>query len=235
MNSTKEQGKLSHWLMSDVSNFRHGKPVGSTPSEYELYVTKKDIKKHYLKVRNYKPPKTSLEDFIEILSEFKDKSIGEELEVVKMEYVKSIQDFLLLDDNFSLALGLMSKEGYTKFIRFLFDFMQEHQIPFRSEIVELMQQQDDEYYLFQCLKHKVCYICGKVGTIHHVEQVGSKGYNSDFGQMRYTCACREHHSESHSDAREALRGIELNEYQLDILRNVYPNHFRGIINKLKLN
>lgn len=57
MDSTKEQGKLAHWLISDISNFRHGKSVGSTTSEYELYVTKKDIKKHYLKVRNYKPSK----------------------------------------------------------------------------------------------------------------------------------------------------------------------------------
>lgn len=230
MDSTREQGKLAHWLMSDISNFRHGKSVGSTPSEYELYATKKDIKKHYLKVRNYKPPKTSLEDFINRLEEFKDKSIGEELEVVKMEYVKSIQDFLLLDDNFSLALALMSKEGYQKFIRFLFDFMQEQQIPFRREIVELMQEQDDEYYLFQCLKHKVCYICGKRGTIHHVEQVGSNGYKSDFGQLNYTCLCPEHHAQTHSDARFKLivRGIDLDSYKLDILKGVYKNHFRGV-------
>lgn len=227
MNSTREQQKLAHWLLSDISNFRTGKSTGSSASEYEMFITKKDIKKHYLRIRSYKPPKNSLESFIDRLDSFKDKSIGEELEVIKTEYVKSIQDFLLLDDNFSLALSLMSKEGYQKFIRFLFDFMQEQQIPFRREIVELMQEQDDEYYLFQCLKHKVCYICGKRGELAHIEHVGSKGYKSDFGQMRYTCACREHHSETHSDARQVLRGIELNEYQLDILKRVYPNHFRG--------
>ena len=229
MDSTKEQGKLAHWLLSDISNFRFGKSTGSTPSEYELYVTKKEIKKSYLRIRSYKPPKDSLEKFLERLAEFKDKSIGEELESLQMDYIKSIQDFLLLDDNFSLALGLMSKEGYSKFIRFLFDFMQEQQIPFRREIVDLMQQQDDEFYLFQCLKRKVCYICGKAGTIHHVEQVGSKGYKSDFGQLNYTCLCPEHHSQTHSDARVKLvvRGIELDSYKLDILKRVYTNHFKG--------
>lgn len=228
MNSTRDQQKLAYWLIGDCSNFRHGIKTGSSPSEYEMFVTKRDIKKTYLRIRNYKPSKTSLEDFMRKLDEFSDRLTTDEIDDLKLAYIKSIQDFLLLDDNFSLALALMSKEGYQKFIRFLFDFMQEQQIPFRREIVELMQEQDDEYYLFQCLKHKVCYICGKKGELAHIEHVGSKGYKSDFGQMRYTCACREHHSETHSDARQVLRGIELNEYQLEILKRVYPKHFRGV-------
>lgn len=45
MKPTREQQKLVYWLFSDFSNFKNGKQVGSTPSEYELYLSKNELKK----------------------------------------------------------------------------------------------------------------------------------------------------------------------------------------------
>lgn len=226
--ATREQQKLVYWLFSDFSNFKSGKQVGSTPSEYELYLAKNELKKFYIKYVNYKPPKNSLEDFIAMLDTFKDKTLGEDLEIVKMAYIKSIQDFCLNYENFSLALNLMTKEGYKKFIEYLFDFFNEKEIPYRTEIADLLKKNENEYFIFISLKYKRCVECGNAGELAHIEHVGSAGYKSDYGQLTYTCLCRKHHSESHADGRVKPEGIKLSKKQLEILKPIYKNHFKGV-------
>lgn len=225
---TREQQKLVYWLFSDFSNFKSGKQVGSIPTEYELYLAKNELKKFYIKYVNYKPSKNSLEDFIAMLDTFKDKTLGEDLEIVKMAYIKSIQDFCLNYENFSLALNLMTKEGYRKFIEYLFDFFNEKEIPYRSEIADLLKKNENDYFIFISLKYKRCVECGNSGELHHCEQVGTEGYKSDYGQLEYTCLCRKHHSEVHADGRVKINGIKLNKKQLEILKPIYKNHFKGV-------
>lgn len=226
--ATREQQKLVYWLFSDYANFKNYKEVGSTVSEYELYQAKNELKKVYIKYVNYKPSKNSLEDFIAMLDTFKDKTLGEDLEIVKMAYIKSIQDFCLNYENFSLALNLMSKEGYRKFIEYLFDFFNEKEIPYRKEIADLLRKNENDYFIFICLKYKRCTMCGNPGELAHIEHVGSAGYKSDYGQLTYTCLCRKHHSESHADGRVKISGIKLNKKQLEILKPIYKNHFKGV-------
>lgn len=226
--ATREQQKLVYWLFSDYANFKNYKEVGSTVSEYELYKSKNELKQFYIKYVNYKPPKNSLEDFIAMLDTFKDKTLGEDLEIVKMVYIKSIQDFCLNYENFSLALNLMTKEGYRKFIEYLFDFFNEKEIPYRSEIADLLKKNENDYFIFICLKYKRCTVCGNAGELAHIEHVGSAGYKSDYGQLTYTCLCRKHHSESHADGRVKIDGIKLNKKQLEILKPIYKNHFKGV-------
>lgn len=224
---SREQQKLVYWLITDYANFKNGKSVGSSASLYEIYKAKDEIKKFYIKHIKYRPRKNSLEEFLELLDKYKDKPIGKDLYDMKIAYTKSIQDFCLNYENFSLSLRLMSKKGYRQFIEYIFDFMNDKQIPYRKEIAELLKENENEYYLFQCLKYKKCYKCGEYGELHHLEQVGTEGYKSDYGQLTYTCLCRKHHSEAHSDGRVIADGIRLNEKQLEILKNVYKNHFKG--------
>lgn len=227
--STLKQSKLAHWLMSDYANFQNGNMVGYKVSKFELLVAKHDLKTLYLRKIKYKPSKKPLNEFLAMLDGLDEVNIKESIETLKMAYIKSVQDFCICNDDFSLALSLMSKEAYNKFIRFLFDFMNYNQIPYRSEIVELLQEQQEHFFLFQMLKYKKCYICGNYGELHHLEQVGTEGYKSDYGQLTYTCLCRKHHSEVHSDARalSRVKGIKLSEKELQILKTVYKNHFRG--------
>lgn len=228
MKATREQQKLVYWLFSDFSNFKSGKQVGSTPTEYDLYLAKNELKKFYIKYVNYKPAKNSLEQFIDMLDTFKDKTLGEDLEIVKMAYIKSIQDFCLNYENFSLALNLMTKEGYRKFIEYLFDFFNEKEIPYRSEIADLLKKNENDYFIFISLKYKRCVECGNSGELHHVIQCGTEGYKSDYGQLEYTCLCRKHHSETHADSRKKAVGIKLSKKQLEILKPIYKNHFKGV-------
>lgn len=236
--ATREQQKLVYWLISDYSNFKNFKDVGSTVSEYELYQAKNELKKFYIKYVNYKPSKNSLEDFITMLDNYKDKTLGEDLEIVKMAYIKSIQDFCLNYENFSLALNLMSKEGYRKFIEYLFDFFNEKEIPYRKEIADLLMQNENEFYLYQCLKYKRCCLCGNSGELHHVTNISRfSGYKHEtldlLNEIEYTCLCRKHHSETHSDGRIKAEGIKLNKKMLETILPLYNNQFKQIRKELK--
>lgn len=56
---------------------------------------------------------------------------------------------------------------------------------------------EQEYYLFECCRHRVCTICGKHADIHHVDVLGA-GMNRnhvDHTKRHVMALCRIHHSE----------------------------------------
>jgi hypothetical protein len=54
-------------------------------------------------------------------------------------------------------------------------------------------------YLWYCLKHKKCAICGKQGEIHHVDAIGMGNDRTelDDSNHRKLCLCRTHHTIAH--------------------------------------
>ena len=75
------------------------------------------------------------------------------------------------------------------------DFMFEWRVPFKKGY-ELLPR-DQEYYLFQCCRHRMCMICGNHADIHHVDVIGS-GMNRthiDHTKRHVMALCRRHHSE----------------------------------------
>ncbi|KZU63870.1 putative HNHc nuclease [Lactiplantibacillus plantarum] len=75
------------------------------------------------------------------------------------------------------------------------DFMFEWHVPFKEGYKLLPREQ--EYYLFQCCRHRVCMICGNRADIHHVDVIGS-GLNRthvDHTKRHVMALCRVHHSE----------------------------------------
>lgn len=75
------------------------------------------------------------------------------------------------------------------------DFMFEWHVPFKEGYKLLPSEQ--EYYLFQCCRHRVCMICGNRADIHHVDVIGS-GLNRthvDHTKRHVMALCRVHHSE----------------------------------------
>lgn len=75
------------------------------------------------------------------------------------------------------------------------DFMFEWHVPFKEGYKLLPREQ--EYYLFQCCRHRVCMICGNRADIHHVDVIGA-GLNRthvDHTKRRVMALCRIHHSE----------------------------------------
>ena len=75
------------------------------------------------------------------------------------------------------------------------DFMFEWHVPFKEGYKLLPREQ--EYYLFQCCRHRVCMVCGNRADIHHVDVIGA-GLNRthvDHTKRRVMALCRIHHSE----------------------------------------
>ena len=77
-------------------------------------------------------------------------------------------------------------------------------------------------FLYLCLMHRKCAVCGRHADIHHVDAVGSgRDRNKvDHTKLRMVALCREHHQETHTigwltfKSKYHVEGILLNEESL---------------------
>ncbi|MCT3032750.1 putative HNHc nuclease [Pediococcus pentosaceus] len=77
------------------------------------------------------------------------------------------------------------------------DFMFEWRVPFKKGY-ELLPKEEN-YYLYQCCRHRVCTICSKYADIHHIDVVGRTNRNKVDHTKRHVMAlCRVHHNEIES-------------------------------------
>lgn len=86
-----------------------------------------------------------------------------------------------------------------EFISYLIDFVIEFGVDTKVPLYEMCE--DIARYVYQCLTHKRCCVCGKEGAdLHHDKRVGM-GNNRDkvyqIGWPVYSL-CREHHNKEHS-------------------------------------
>lgn len=229
---SRETQKLIHWLLTDISNWQNGKSVGDKATDYELYKAKKSMKKHYLKIIGYNPKTDPIDDFTGYIDKL---PISQSMkECIMYKYVKSLQDFLISTDDFSLALKAMSQKGASDFTSFLFEFCLENDVPFRKEISTLYAEQEMRKFVYVCLLNKKCVVCGEHADLHHWDNVGTNGYESDTGtNYRILPLCRNHHSLIHNIGNEnfynnyKVQGIFLKENEVPRMKKIYPNHFKG--------
>lgn len=116
-------------------------------------------------------------------------------EVMKYIHIASTgcDYFSLSDCPMDLARG---------FINTLTDFCLEHGVV----TSDLLSDRTDDIntYLYQCIKHKKCAVCGKPGEIHHWDAVGmghNRGHYDDSAN-RKICLCRMHHTVAHQKGVE---------------------------------
>lgn len=77
------------------------------------------------------------------------------------------------------------------------DFMFEWHVPLKKGY-ELLPKEEN-YYLYQCCRHRVCTICSKYADIHHIDVVGRTNRNKVDHTKRHVMAlCRVHHNEIES-------------------------------------
>lgn len=229
---TAEQHRTWEWIASDLANWNTGNKVGATPDLLAHEKARFQLKQAFLSAMDYKPSNKPIEEF----QSFVDKMVGlseEQRLDLKLAHIKSMQDmYFKKEKTFSVAMNLFSKQKMTELIDFSLALLKEHNIPFRSAITEMLKEQEYEHYVWFCLKYKACEVCGNTGDLHHVDQVGSKGYKTDDGRdERVTCLCRKHHSEIHADARAygkyGIRGIYLTDSMIEKLKLIYPNQFKA--------
>ena len=139
------------------------------------------------------------------------------------EYVKRIMkiEFVVnhLQDMEKKMFSLSDVDCTTArlFISFLIDFMIEHEVPSRVPLYELCE--DIQKYVYACLMHKTCAVCGRRAAVHHLHgsrggHGGRKWRTKDQSGAVVIPLCREHHGAAHLDeegflARYHLQGVEM--------------------------
>lgn len=83
------------------------------------------------------------------------------------------------------------------FQRFLVNFVLDWEIPCSFPLLNFVDDVQD--YVYACLAHKTCCICGRPADLHHTDHVGT-GRNRDeiiHEGMKALPLCRGHHEEDH--------------------------------------
>ena len=116
------------------------------------------------------------------------------------EYTKELFKFLYISETGApyFSLSDCSMETAKEYISFLMDFALEHDIPLSDP--GLQRTDDIERYLWSCIKHKKCCLCGKPADIHHTQAIGAgrDRRNYDDSEHKKMALCRLHHSEAHN-------------------------------------
>lgn len=90
-----------------------------------------------------------------------------------------------------------------EYINTLMEFALENGVPLSDLGVD--RTDDIGKYLYFCIKHRKCAVCGRKGEIHHVDAIGMGNDRKkvDDSGYRKICLCREHHTIAHQ------RGMEI--------------------------
>ena len=112
-------------------------------------------------------------------------------EIMKYEFmIRTGEEYFSLSDcSVNLA---------REFISMLIEFSLEHGIQLSD--LAINRTDDIGRYLYYCIKHKRCAVCGRPGEIHHVDTIGmgNDRRRVDDREYRKICLCREHHTEAHN-------------------------------------
>ena len=95
------------------------------------------------------------------------------------------------------SLSSCSMDTAREFINTILEFALEWGIPLSESGLE--RTDDIGKYLYHCIIHKRCAICGKEGEIHHIDTIGMGNNRKTFDDSdnRKICLCRKHHTIAH--------------------------------------
>ena len=115
------------------------------------------------------------------------------------EIMKEIMkyEFMIRTGEEYFSLSNCSVDLAREFISMLIEFSLEHGIQLSD--LAINRTDDIGRYLYYCIKHKRCAVCGRPGEIHHVDTIGmgNDRRQVDDSEYRKICLCREHHTEVH--------------------------------------
>ena len=124
---------------------------------------------------------------------------GMEKEEIK-EYTKlsfwTTELWQTADTLFSLSDAPMSVVA--AFQSWLARFIVANNVPTKRPMLDYVSDTND--YLYTCLKHKKCCICGRRADLHHVDRIGmgrDRTYVVHEG-LEVLPLCREHHTQAHT-------------------------------------
>ena len=106
----------------------------------------------------------------------------------------------------------------TEFIEYVLEFMFAWDIPINKKVVVLAREVNN--FLYLCLIHRKCAVCGSHADIHHHENLVGMGMDRakhNHIDSRYIALCRVHHNECHNighktfEDKYKITAIKLNE------------------------
>lgn len=95
------------------------------------------------------------------------------------------------------SLSNCSMDTAREFINTILEFSLENGVPLSEDA--LNRTDDIGRYLYYCIMHRKCAICGRDGEIHHEDAVGMGNNRNriDDSSYRKICLCRKHHTAAH--------------------------------------
>lgn len=132
---------------------------------------------------------------INAIAEWSGSSTQDIKEAFKMEFWADKID-TLAEKVFSLSNAPMSL--IAEFQKFLINFILENDVPLKYSLLNYVDDIDN--YVYMCLIHKKCCICGKKADLHHVDSVGMGNDRTEVQNegRKALSLCREHHTEIHA-------------------------------------
>ena len=115
----------------------------------------------------------------------------------EMKEILKYQHMMRTGDAY-FSLSNCSMDTAREFINTILEFALENGIPLSDNAIE--RTDDIGRYLYYCLLHKKCAICGKDGEIHHEDAIGMGNDRTKVDDSSYKkiCLCREPHTLAHS-------------------------------------
>ena len=103
-----------------------------------------------------------------------------------------------------ISLSDCTMDEAREFINTILEYAVEEGIPLSD--LAINRTDDIGKYLYYCIKHKKCCICGRPGEIHHVDTIGmgNDRRKLDDSDHRKMCLCRNHHTIAHSRGMTAF-------------------------------
>ena len=114
----------------------------------------------------------------------------------EMKEILKYQHMMRTGDAY-FSLSNCSMDTAREFINTILEFALENGIPLSEDA--LNRTDDIGRYLYYCLLHKKCAICGRDGEIHHEEAIGMGNDRTKIDDSGYKkiCLCRMHHTIAH--------------------------------------
>ena len=128
------------------------------------------------------------------IAEYTGNGLDRTKEEMKRKFVQQ-EMFDGIEEDFSLSDAPMST--VCAFQRYIVRFMLDYDIPASFPLLNFVDDVHD--YLYACLAHKKCCICGKPSDLHHVDRIGMGRDREEVIHegMEVLPLCRIHHDEVH--------------------------------------
>lgn len=113
--------------------------------------------------------------------------------------------YMIKTGNDYISLSNCSMDEAREFINVILEYAIENGIQLSEEAIN--RTDDISKYLYYCIKHRKCAVCGQEGEIHHEDAIGmgNDRKTMDDSNHKKICLCRKHHTIAHQMGRERFQ------------------------------